>query len=495
MPVAVDEFQRLLALLTTRLGADITALLTHATPRLSQRELLAFLTDAYPDLLAPYEAAAGELTAQYYLEQPSTTTDFTAVTAVAAPAEQLSASARWAALQPHPITALQGSASRAVMAMSRNTVLHNVAREPGARWARHASANACGFCRLLATRGAVYRSEASAGTVTGRSVNLELADRRMIAAGTMTRDQALESRSTYRSARQARKRGKNVGDQRIGAQRGTRGHGDKYHDHCHCIAVPVRPGDNYEPPPYVEQWNADYLDASGGNRTPAQIANAMDKAAGGRRDSAKGGQPRIKGVNTEQNRPATAAGRGGGTPPPTPPNRPSAAGPAGEEPGWSGHLKGYRHPHNAPIWTEAERVRRQSALKVIPRGEQLHQHEIETVERLQAAGQTVRWLPKDTKTYRPTNDIEWADRGGIQADLKATGPKYTPAAQLIRTAVIRARAAQVIKDTFIVDLGPARLTTKLRAQLGKYNLRNPNNTIRELWVISRGELIQIGLEQ
>jgi len=266
MPIAVDELQRALAVLAARLGTDVERLLKR-TGALDQQELLAFLTDAYPELVRPYEAAAGELTAQYYSEQPSTTPDFRAVAAEGAPTEQLAASARWAALQQVPISALQGSAARSVMNASRDTVLGNVAREPGALWVRHASANACGFCRMLATRGAVYRSKASAESVVGRSINLETSDRRQIAAGVITREQALADRSKYRSAKQAGKRGKRVGDARVGALRGTRNMGDKYHDRCHCIAVPIRPGDSYEPPEYVQQWEDDYIAAVKSTKT------------------------------------------------------------------------------------------------------------------------------------------------------------------------------------------------------------------------------------
>ncbi|MFV8169837.1 ADP-ribosyltransferase [Mycolicibacterium peregrinum] len=122
-------------------------------------------------------------------------------------------------LQSDPALALKGTATRSVFSGSRDTVITNANRE-GVRWARHASANACGFCRMLATRGAVYHSQALA---------------------------------------------------------------KKSHDHCHCLAVPDRDG-LYVPAPYVEQWERDYAQARrGGATTPGQIANAMDKVDGGRR--------------------------------------------------------------------------------------------------------------------------------------------------------------------------------------------------------------------
>lgn len=190
--------------------------------RLDQREKLAFITDAYPDLAAPYLAAAGDLTATWYDEQPT----FSASTFEAQPADlppdaQLAANGRWAMLQDSAVTALQGTATRAVFNASRQTVIDNVQRENLAlaprgrrvRWARHAAANACGFCRMLATRGAVYR------------------------------ERALALRA---------------------------------HDHCHCLAVADRDG-KYEPPAYVEQWERDYRQARRDGHTDARsIAAAMD---------------------------------------------------------------------------------------------------------------------------------------------------------------------------------------------------------------------------
>ncbi|MEC4840536.1 hypothetical protein R2360_13715 [Mycobacteroides chelonae] len=268
MVQAVAEFQGLLAALSAEQANQLARLLAR-TDRLDQAELLAFITDAYPEAIAPFLGAAAALTAQWYDEQPSTST-YIAQPADLAPAAQLAISGRWAMLQPTPLDALTGSAARALFNASRDTVLANVTAETGARWARHASANACSFCRLMATRGAVYTSEASAERVTGRGANLEISDRRAIAAGQMSTDEALQRRSVYRSQRLAAKAGKTVGDSRIRAQRGTRPLGETYHDKCHCIAVMVRPGDSYQPPPYVEQWEQDYLDAVSATRAAGQ---------------------------------------------------------------------------------------------------------------------------------------------------------------------------------------------------------------------------------
>lgn len=68
----------------------------------------------------------------------------------------------------------------------RDTIARSVIAERGARWARICRPGACGFCRMLAGRGAVYRTAHTA------------------------------------------KQGHEV----------SRGHG-----RCHCVVVPIRPGD------------------------------------------------------------------------------------------------------------------------------------------------------------------------------------------------------------------------------------------------------------
>lgn len=200
-----------------------------------------FLRDALqaevPGVVDPYLAAAGDITADWY-EAQAPDLNYVARPAALVDEGQLQATARWAAgtvLTKSPVSPLDllaGSMQRALFNESRETIVENAEVEPGARWARHASANACEFCRMVATRGAVYTSESAASRVGGRGVD----------------------EST------------NIGRRRGGRARGIRARGnqsigDKYHDHCHCIAVPVRPGQSYNPPSYVEEWEAEYTRA------------------------------------------------------------------------------------------------------------------------------------------------------------------------------------------------------------------------------------------
>lgn len=129
---------------------------------------------------------------------------------------QLLAAVGWAFTQTNTLTALRGSAERFVFTTARSTVVDNARRE-NVRFARHASATACTWCQVLATNPPRYTSEESA--IAG-------------------------------------------------------------HDNCHCIAVPVREGNDWTPAPYVEEWRQNYENARdevGGNLS--DIANYLRSTA------------------------------------------------------------------------------------------------------------------------------------------------------------------------------------------------------------------------
>lgn len=488
-PADAQALQELLVDASTLSIRDVVALWRRYSDNADFRIIL---EAAFPEIIGQYATAAALATAQWYDELAPGTTDYRAQPVADLPAERFTNTIGWALYAPGqatPLDRIAGAAQRMIFDASRQTVLANLAAEYGdddgtaelgTRWARYASATACGFCRLLATRKAVYRSAESATQVVGRSVELTVSDRRMRAAGLATTDELLARRDVY----QRNTRWGSKGEKKVKALRGNAKRGSRYHDNCRCLALPIRPGQSYEPPDYVAQWEDDYKAArDGGARTPGEIANAMDKAPGGRR------APKVS-----EPQPVAAPGNSGTIPPVKPPKPPVLGDTGGEPEGWSGHVKGYTHPHRVGVWSETERVRRQDALGVVPVGEQLHQHEIETVERLQRLGETVEWLPKDSKTFLPTNDIRWINNGGIEVDLKATTAKYEPIRTLIHKAVVAARTAGVVKDHFVVDIGQASLTEKLRAQLAKYNTRNPNNRISGLWIVTRATLVKIDLQ-
>jgi len=177
------------------------------------------MQDAYADIAGSAYDTAAQLGVEYY--------DAAGKTAIAKPApslpeEMLKASARWAMSTGDAVTGLElllGSSERRTYGGLRNTVISSSKREKGARWARRARENACPFCRMMAIRGAVYHS---AQTALG----------------------------------------------------GT----DRFHDHCHCLAVPVRPGQSYTLPEYTQQWEDEYKAArkAAGSGDPQDILRAWD---------------------------------------------------------------------------------------------------------------------------------------------------------------------------------------------------------------------------
>lgn len=120
-----------------------------------------------------------------------------------------------------------------VTSADRQTVEANVATDRGRpMYARHASANACTFCRMLATRGAEYTSRQAATRVV------------------------------------------------LERKRNKRKLGEKYHDFCRCTAVPVWGSKTYEEAPYVADWREAYYEAvdelGGATDTKAILAHMRE---------------------------------------------------------------------------------------------------------------------------------------------------------------------------------------------------------------------------
>lgn len=143
---------------------------------------------------------------------------------------------------------LAGAVQRHVNNMARYTIITNADEEEGSMWARWARADACAFCRMLATRGPEYLSMESARRVVGR---------------------------------RGRSRPGQPGPL-LGRIRGTRAIGELYHDECHCLPVAVRPGDTYEPPEYVDDWMAQYQEAAAmTDGSPKRVLSKMRELSTG----------------------------------------------------------------------------------------------------------------------------------------------------------------------------------------------------------------------
>lgn len=269
----IAQFQSDLDVLVGLAVAEVTAAVATVEED-EPGEAASLLIEVYPELLQPFLAAGGEIAADWYRQltprelpppEPdapplivgavtaqalAAAAEFEPVVAEAPSLEQLQATVRWALFAPTEPGAvvetvqsrLTGSTQRYVSDSARETLQVNADLE-GARWARHASINACAFCRMLATRGAVYTSERAASGVTGRGQEMSLSDRRRRAAGNVRRAGGRFLAGGTRT-------------------RGTQQLGEKYHDNCHCIPVPVRAGDSYQPPPYVTEWDEQYIQAT-----------------------------------------------------------------------------------------------------------------------------------------------------------------------------------------------------------------------------------------
>lgn len=183
------------------------------------------LLGAVPELLQPYVTASGELSAVWYEDLRAASSvpgSYSALTDADVAPDRYDALVRWsmAPLFGESSSTVQSllvnGAQRIIAGGSRRTIDANARADVASTaWARVAQPDACEFCKMLAGRGAVYRSEKSAGMVIGRGVDPSA---------------AFDENGN-------RKRG--------GQGKGVKGRGeralgsDDYHDDCNCTAVPT----------------------------------------------------------------------------------------------------------------------------------------------------------------------------------------------------------------------------------------------------------------
>lgn len=212
-------------------------------------------------LIEKYGSAAASLAADWFDEardDAGAVGSFTALPALPPDTERVEALSRWGigplfGVDPNVAAALgllAGGLQREVFKMPRATTEGSATLDPaGPTFARHASANACAFCRMLATRGAAYTSAEAAVRVVGRGTDV--------------------------STNVGRTRGR----QALGVRtRGTRKLGDKYHDWCRCTSIAVWPGQEYDEAPYVQQWREQYaasLDTSKGDHGAVDVKKTL----------------------------------------------------------------------------------------------------------------------------------------------------------------------------------------------------------------------------
>ena len=269
MAIAPETYRRAQAALSSRAVADLRKvwprLLTMSPDKTA--EALALVLAEVTDKYGPASAA---IAAEWFEEMRDTAGmagSFRATAASTPSTERLEILARWGVgplfgASPDPVTALNlvsGGLARQVLSVGRDTLMESIASDPaGPTYARHASANACAFCAMLATRGPVYTSETNARRVTGESLGgTDYRKARRLDGGVVTAERRAEILAGSRASTRAR-----------GGRKGrdtTQALGEKYHDDCRCTAVPVWPGERYEEAPYVKKWREAYSDAPSGD--------------------------------------------------------------------------------------------------------------------------------------------------------------------------------------------------------------------------------------
>lgn len=152
----VDELVRLATL-------DLRALWRQVDDAVVARELLA---DVLPDLAAVYGSATGTLAADYYddlREEAAVRGRFRAI--VAEPSQRTDELARWAVgplftddddPYQRALARAEGGLQRLIADVGRDTVMRSSIEDPQAIGWQRVTSGGCGFCQMLASRGAVY---------------------------------------------------------------------------------------------------------------------------------------------------------------------------------------------------------------------------------------------------------------------------------------------------------------------------------------------------
>lgn len=232
MALGVPEFRRALVKIGDALDSDLVKL-AGAIATQDTAGAMALITDAYPQIVTPYLAVAGDLSATWYEDQ-APDVDFVAEPAELPAVDQLAANGRYALTTKKPASVLAGAGRRQLFNAHRETILVNAKRE-GVSWVREARPGACGFCRMLATRVLTEGFGGAPGTY-------------------LTEDSANANPHTEDA---------------------------EGHDHCRCVSVPIRGGKAYQVPAYVGDWLDDYeavsRDADGRLLPVWKIADEMEK--------------------------------------------------------------------------------------------------------------------------------------------------------------------------------------------------------------------------
>lgn len=223
----VTEFRGYLAEIGTAAVVDLRALLQGVdfADRAAVRRIVGPM---FPELVQVYGQASGALGSVLFEAMADSMNG-------AQPAmrigeynlEEARARSDWATGVANPAGMLALILDELVKQPARDSIMQS-AHASGGGFIRQARPEACAFCRMLASRGAVYATEASAQFVQGRGVDL---------SGPVGKLQ--------------RKR-----------PRGSRAIGEKFHGDCYCLPVFVRNAGDYPEGYDPKQYLSEYLDTA-----------------------------------------------------------------------------------------------------------------------------------------------------------------------------------------------------------------------------------------
>lgn len=207
------------------------------------------LKEYFPALLDQYSYATGQVAAQFYEQERSLagiTVPFAAPSIAMVDQGRSSALLNWAlvplvgweqgSISPEALalasSRLAGGFNRLALGNYAQTMTDFAAADTvSVRYQRMPQPGCCAFCAMLATRGAVYESEASATTVVGRGMDI------------------------------SKTKGKSGGQAKGVKTRGTQGAGESYHDFCRCVGVALFEGRRQEMDASMNQYMDAYRDA------------------------------------------------------------------------------------------------------------------------------------------------------------------------------------------------------------------------------------------
>ena len=158
-----------------------------------------------------------------------------------------------------------------------------------------------------------------------------------------------------------------------------------------------------------------------------------------------------------------------------------------------------RHSPYGPQW-EA----RQKALKLDTGEDWLKPDEIDCLERFQdlepdiPLAVKITWISRDEDAFLPTDDFEWTANGCVHVEMKRVyRADYSAIHDAINGTVKRLKRTHPgmtgVKESFMVFLGGRKVTDGLRIKLEDYNIKNPSNPIKQLWLVWDGHLEKIDL--